>query len=326
MNWLAEDLADVTSGFSGVVAVSHGADVIFDAAYGLADRAHGIATTVETRFGVASVTKGFTAVAIAALVEDGRLGFDLPVRDLLGDDLPLIDPAVTVRHLLSHTSGIGDHVDEEVVTADDEYVLTVPVHTLSTTEDYVPLLNALAPKFAPGERFGYCNSGFVVLALIAERVCDQTFHELVADRVFGPAGMGRSAFLRMDDLPGDAALGYLPDGRTNVLHLPVRGSGDGGAYSTVADLRAFWRALFDGRLLPPERVQELLTPSSPGGEYGLGFWLAPDRGRVWLEGGDAGVTAWTEHHPADGRTITVLCNLADGSASRVMRHLDSLLG
>lgn len=326
MSKLADGLADVTTGFSGVVSVSRDSDVLFEHAYGLADRAHGIPATVETRFGVASVTKGFTAVAVAALVEDGRLDFDAPVRPILGDDLPLVDDDVTVRHLLSHTSGIGDYVDEDADTPDDEYVLTVPVHTLGSTEDYLPALDGIAAKFRPGERFGYCNSGFVVLALIAERVSDVTFHELVADRVFGPAGMGRSAFLRMDDLPGDAALGYLPDGRTNVLHLPVRGSGDGGAFSTVADLRAFWRALVGGQLLGPDVVDQLLAPSSPAGGYGLGFWLADDGSGVWLEGGDVGVAAWTRHDRSDGRTVTLLSNVADGSAGRVMRRLEELLG
>jgi CubicO group peptidase (beta-lactamase class C family) len=325
MTDLAGRLAEVTTGFSGVVSVSRDGDVSFEQAYGLADRAHGIHATVETRFGVASVTKGFTAVAVAALVEDGRLDLDAEVRPFLGDDLPLIDDGVTVRHLLSHTSGIGDYVDEDADTPDDDYVLTVPVHTLSSTEDYLPALDGIAAKFGPGERFSYCNSGFVVLALIAERVGDMTFHELVADRVFGPAGMGRSAFLRMDDLPGDAALGYLPDGRTNVLHLPVRGNGDGGAFTTVADLRSFWRALLGGQLVSGEMVEQLTTPSGPGGQYGLGFWLDPEHGRVLLEGGDVGVSALTVHEPATGLTYSVLSNTAEG-AGPVKRHLDTLLG
>ncbi len=325
MTRLAEQLATVTAGFSGVVSVSRDGETVFERAYGMADRAHGIAATVDTRFGVASITKGFTAVAVTSLVEDGRLAFDAAVREVLGDDLPLIGDEVTVRHLLSHTSGIGDYVDEETDTADDDYVLTVPVHTLSSTEDYLPALDGLPPRFAPGERFGYCNSGFVVLALVAERVGDLTFHELVADRVFGPAGMGRSAFLRMDDLPGDAALGYLADGRTNVLHLPVRGSGDGGAFSTAADLRAFWRALFAGQLVAADLVAQLTAPSRPGGDYGLGFWLDTAHGRVLLEGGDVGVSALSVHEPASGLTYSVLSNTADG-AGPVKRRLDTLLG
>ena len=101
----------------------------------------------------------------------------------------------------------------------------------------------------PGERFAYCNGGFIVLALIAERTSGVEFHELVRQRVCRPAAMSHTEFLRSDELPGDAALGYLTDdsARTNVFHIPVIGGGDGGIYSTAADLRAFWVALFAGR-------------------------------------------------------------------------------
>ena len=106
------------------------------------------------------------------------------------------------------------------------------------------MLGGYPTKFAADERFSYCNGGFVVLALIAERASGVPFHELVAQRVCEPAGMSETAFLRSDELPGGTALGYLAaDGlRTNVLHLPVRGSGDGGIYTTAADVRAFWEA------------------------------------------------------------------------------------
>jgi CubicO group peptidase (beta-lactamase class C family) len=322
MTDLGRRLVDVTPGFSGVISVSRGADVLHEQACGLADRAHGIPATVDTRFGVASVTKGFTAVTVASLIVDGVLRLETPARALLEDDLPLIGPDVTVRHLLAHTSGIGDYVDEEAALSDEEYVLTVPVHTLATTEAYLTALDGFPPKFAPGERFSYCNSGYVVLALLAERASGQDFHELVTDRVFAPAGMGRTAFLMTDDLPGDAALGYLDDGRTNTLHLPVCGSGDGGAFSTVGDLRAFWSALFGGRLLPLEMVEQLVD-NTDNPEYGLGFWRSGPR--VRLVGSDAGVSACTVHDPGTGLTYSVLSNSTRG-AWPVRRRLDDLLG
>jgi CubicO group peptidase (beta-lactamase class C family) len=321
MTDLGAKLADVTAGFSGAISVSRGGDVLFERAYGLADRAHGVPATVDTRFGVASVTKGFTAVAVATLIVEGVLSFDTPARTVLEDDLPLVGADVTVRHLLGHTSGIGDYVDEEAGSSDEEYVLTVPVHTLDTTEAYVPALEGFPPKFAPGERFSYSNSGYVILALMAERASGQDFHELVTDRVFAPARMGRTAFLLMDDLPGDAALGYLNDGRTNTLHLPVCGSGDGGAFSTVGDLRSFWAALFGGRLLPLEMVEQLVDDTD-NPEYGLGFWCSV--ARVHLEGADAGVSAWTEHDPGSGLTYSVLSNTT-GGAWPVRRRLGELL-
>ena len=162
---------------------------------------------------------------------------------MLGGDLPLIGDDVTIEHLLSHRSGIGDYLDEDAEPEITDYVMPVPVHELATTEQYLAVLDGHPTKFAADERFAYCNSGYVVLALIAERTSGVPFHELVRQRVCEPAGMHDTEFLRSDELPGRAALGYLPiDGvsRTNVFHLPVRGSGDGGIYSTAADISSFW--------------------------------------------------------------------------------------
>ena len=122
------------------------------------------------------------------------------------------------------------------------------------------MLDGHPTKFEPGERFIYCNGGYVVLALLAERASGVPFHDLVEQRVCAPAGMVDTAFLRSDELPGRAALGYLEDDglRTNILHLPVRGTGDGGAYTTAADVHRFWDALFAGRIVAPETVAEMV--------------------------------------------------------------------
>ena len=259
--------------------VDRAGDLEFVKAYGLADRAHAIPNTSDTRFAIASGVKGWTALTVMSLVEEGTLGLETTARSVLGDDLPLIDDGVTIEHLLSHRSGIGDYVDEDAGREITDYVMPVPVQQLVTTEDYLEVLDGFPMVSAPGERFAYCNGGFVVLALIAERASGVSFHELVRARVCEPAGMVDTGFLRSDELPGDAALGYLTvEGpRTNVFHLPVLGSGDGGIYSTVSDLSAFWRALLAGRILPRERVDEMVRPRStaPDGSkrYGLGFWL-----------------------------------------------------
>ena len=103
----------------------------------MADRAHGIPNTVDTRFAMASGSKAFTAAAVWSLVDDGVLRLDTPVRGILNDDLPLIDDGVTIEHLLSHTSGIGDYLDEEADWEVDDYILTVPVHELADTEAFL---------------------------------------------------------------------------------------------------------------------------------------------------------------------------------------------
>ena len=141
----------------------------------------------------------------------------------------------------------------------------------------------------------------MILSIAIERASGRSFYDLVDEVVLGPADMRDTAFDRSDRLPADTALGYLEDGRTNVLHLPVRGVGDGGAATTVRDLESFWRTLFAGRILPMPAVERLIAPRSDvpaeGSRYGLGFWLAADGPAVALEGMDAGVSARTVYDP-----------------------------
>ena len=184
------------TGFSGVVRVDRGDRVEIEKAYGLADRSYDIPNEVDTRFALASGTKGLTALTVVSLVEDGTLQLTTTARSVLGNDIPLVEDGVTVEQLLAHRSGIGDYLDEEDGLDFDEYLLPVPVHELATTEDYLAVLDGHPPKFAPGDRFAYCNSGYVVLALIAERAVGTPFPELVQSRVCERAGMPDTAFLR----------------------------------------------------------------------------------------------------------------------------------
>jgi CubicO group peptidase (beta-lactamase class C family) len=312
-----DSIAEAT-GFSGVVRVDRGDGIELAKAYGLAHRGLEIPNTLDTQFAIASGTKGLTSVAVGSLIEDGSLDLSTTARSVLGRDLPLIGDDVTVEHLLSHRSGIGDYLDENAGLDLDDYLMPVPVHELATTEQYLAVLDGHRTKFAPDERFEYCNGGYVVLALIAERTSGVPFHELVHQRVCQPAGMHDTAFLRSDELPGRAALGYLAiDGvsRTNVFHLPVRGSGDGGIYSTVADISSFWSAFFAGRIVSTDCVAELVRARSdvPGKsmQYGLGFWLAQSSDVVVLLGSDAGVSFRTGHDPLRGITHTVISNTYD---------------
>lgn len=320
------DALAAKTGFSGVVRVEGPAGVELERAWGLAHRGYGIPNTADTRFAIASGTKGLTALAVVTLIEEGRLELATTARSVLGRDLPLIDDEVTVEQLLAHRSGIGDYLDEEEDLDFDDYLLPVPAHELATTEEYLAVLDGHPTKFPPGERFAYCNGGYVVLAVIAERVSGVPFHMLVQQRVCERAGMNDTEFLRSDELPRRAARGYLEvDGawRTNVFHLPVRGTGDGGIYSTAADVSAFWSAFFDGRIVTPEWVTKMTQPRSDtteGMRCGLGLWLHALTDAVLLDGSDAGVSFHTVHDPRAGTTRTVMSNTSDG-AWPVVRYL-----
>jgi CubicO group peptidase (beta-lactamase class C family) len=328
-----EDIVDriaSETGFSGVVRVDRGEGVELLKAYGLANRTCHTPNTEETQFGIASGTKGLTALTVVSLIQEGRIQFQTHARSVLGKDLPLVNDDVTIEHLLAHRSGVGDYLDEEKDVPSTAYAMEVPVHELARTEDYLKVLDGRETKFPPGDRFSYSNSGYVALALIAERITSVPFEDLVRQRVCKPAGMPDSEFLRSDELPGRAAIGYLSaDGlRTNVLHLPVLGSGDGGIYSTAADVQSFWSGFFGGRIVSPEWVEKMTRPHSdvPSNSmrYGLGFWLGQRGNAVMLEGADAGVSFNTVHDPKRRLTHTVLSNTSDG-AWPIARYLNETL-
>ncbi|NNE11388.1 MAG: beta-lactamase family protein [Ilumatobacter sp.] len=317
--------------FSGVVRVDVDDHLVVHEAFGFAHRALAVANTVGTQFGIASGTKGLTALAVMALVERGDLRLDTTARSLLGDDLPLVEDRVTVEQLLAHRSGIGDYLDEEVETDVTQYLMPVPVHELDSAESYLRVLDKFPSKFEPGQRFSYCNGGYVILALLAERASGISYHDLVRTHVTEPAGMTATAFLRSDELPGTAAVGYLDSEgpRTNVFHLPVVGVGDGGVYSTADDLASLWRALFDGRIVATDTVAATVAPRSDAPDedarYGLGFWLHRSGDAVMLVGGDAGVSFRSVHGPSRRLTHTVISNTSDG-AWPLTRHLDAAFG
>ena len=321
---LARRIEEV-EGFAGTVRVDVAGETVLRAGFGLADRARGLPMTPTTRLAMASGSKTFTALAVLSLVDDGILALNRPAREWLGDDLPLVADDVTVEHLLSHRSGIGDYLDEDSDVDLGDYPMPVSVHLLDHVEAYLPLLDGHPTKFPAGTDFSYCNGGFVVLALLAERASGTPFVQLVDERVCGPAGMGATGYLRSDALPGDAALGYVEvagEWRTNVFHLPVRGSGDGGAFTTVDDMHAFWPALLDGRIVSAPTAADMLRPRSlpdgSGSAYGLGLWLDPDDGSLQLVGEDAGTSFTSVHLPREQVTWTVMAN-AMGAAWPVHR-------
>jgi CubicO group peptidase (beta-lactamase class C family) len=322
-----EHLADVGD-FSGVVGVSRNGESLVELARGLADRANGRPIGLETRFGIASATKGLTALTVASLIESGQLSYDTTLRSLLPQELPMVDPAVTIEHLLGHTSGVGDYLDEETLCDIDDYVMDLPVHCLASPVDYLPLLDGHPERSPPGSRFAYNNGGYVMLSIAAEVAGAASFYDLVQERVLDPAAMADTGFVRSDRLPAGAAIGYLADGRSNVLHLPVRGAGDGGAYSTLADLEALWVALFAGRIVPLAVVETLTKARSDVAKnrrrYGLGFWLRTDRETVMLEGMDAGVSCRSAYDRSSGLSYTVISNTSSG-AWPIVRYLDERL-
>lgn len=319
-----------TSGFSGVVRVDRGDEIIASAAFGLADRVSGRPVTLDTRLALASVTKTFTALTVVSLIVAGKMTLTTTARSLLGSDLPLVDDAVTIEQLLAHRSGIGDYLDEDALEGITDYVLSVPVHRLDSAEAYLTILDGHPQTSTPGTTFAYNNSGYVVLAILAERATGVGYHELVAENVARPVGATTLGFARSDEPAHDLATGYLEATgvRTNVLHMPVVGVGDGGASATVADVHKVWRAFLGGRIVPDEWVRRMTTPNgdfAPGrSRYGWGCWLDGDGPGVAMDGYDPGISARSEHDPALDTTWTVVSNWSEG-AWPLVRALPGML-
>jgi len=319
-DWGVEDLQDTLDklaehvDFSGVARVNsehRQAQIV----RGLADRSNERPIHATTRFAVASGTKGLTALTIMSLVDTGELTLATPVRALLGDVLPKVDAQVTIEHLVTHRSGIGDYLDEELLGDIDDYVFgSTSGHVFQRPSDYLDLLRTPDQVCRPGERFAYSNSGFVLLSIVIETVTG-SFHQAVQDRVFGPAGMSSSGFFRTDDLPADTALGYLKDGRTNQFHLPVIGAGDGGAFTTLDDVDSLWHAFTEHRVVSADSVRQmssLVSDRVDKASYGRGLWMNSTADHLWLEGMDAGVSFQTGFHRPTNERYCVMSNTSSG--------------
>jgi D-alanyl-D-alanine carboxypeptidase len=309
-------------GFSGNVLVTRGAHPLLEFSGGLADRASGAPVRLGTRFELASLSKPFTAAALLSCVRDGLLR----PTDLVNDVLPAqrrprtLDPAVTVHHLLTHTSGIGDYAEEDedrphYVADYGSIWVDRPMYRMERPDDFLPLYTDLTPIFSPGAEFHYSNGGYVLLGAVLEQVTGQPFPEAVAERVFRPAGMDATAYLRSDEANPDVAVGYPPqegDGpwRSNIFSVPVIGGGDGGGHSTVGDLDRFLRAIGSGDLLGPEVTALMLEPHAAvdeGWAMGYGLFMGP-MGGFGHGGGDPGVETGARYLPEPDIAWVILCN------------------
>ena len=315
----ALDDAVAAQAFTGVVTVDVGDRRVLERCEGFVHRALGVPMTADARFGIASGSKAFTALAVMCLVEQGVLGLSDRVREWLGDDLPLVDDGVTIEHLLEHTSGIGDYLDEDGGWSPSQFVMMLPVHTLTTAQAFLPMLDGHAQRGEPGLRFTYCNSDYAVLAVVLERATGQGYHDVVRRLVLEPAGLEHTGFLPLNDLPGDVALGYLnPEGNlVNTLHLPVLAAGDGGAFTTATDLHRFWGALTAGQSVSPATLARMTAARHDVPEEGMrsamGFWLHRSHPALIIEGYDAGVSFRSTHLDESRTTVSVLGNSSEGA-------------
>ncbi|MCP3027693.1 serine hydrolase [Halobacillus sp. A5] len=322
--------------FSGVVYLKREERVEIERAYGYADRAEERLNTVHTRFGIASGCKLFTAVAICQLVEKGVLTLDTRLKDCLDIDFPHFDDGVTIHHLLTHTSGIPDYFDEEVMSDFEDLWKDRPVYQMKSPNDFLPLFQSNPLKFQPGERFHYNNAGYILLGLIIEQHTGRLFTEYVEADIFQKAGMKSSGYFPLDQLPKDTAVGYIDNKenhtwRTNIYSIPAKGGPDGGAFTSAPDMIAFWRALLGHQLLNEDMTAALLTPHvtvKDGIHYGYGVWMNQQGNKITkyhVMGYDPGVSFRSSFYPGHEVTLVLSSNQESG-AFEMTREIEEELG
>lgn len=317
---IARILSD--GGFRGCAQISKNSRPVFIKAYGYSDFPNQIPNTPETKFATASAGKVFVAVAILQLIESGKLR----LRDTLGDILPRdwqgVDTGITVEQLLTHTSGIPDYFDESVMSEYEDLWKDFPNYRVRTNADLLPLFLQKLMMYPRGARFQYNNTGFVVLAMMIEALTDQPFDDYLRLNVFDPCGMDSAGYYELDRLPAKCACNYIfeEDGsgfRTNIYSVDAKGTGAGGAFTTVGDIAKFWDALLSHRLLTGETTAGMLRRHSgdeESGYYGYGIWLEPngnDGFNPYFQGCDPGVSFISSYEASQNVVITLVSNYGD---------------
>ena len=307
--------------FSGVFSVRGKNGVLFEKCCGFRNRSENLPNNSGTAFSIASGTKLFTGLAVCKLIDEKKLSLNDKLCDVLHYDLGQIDKRVTIFHLLTHTSGVGDYIDEEAENSMEQLQALYnkyPVYLWEQLEYYLPMTTTLPPKFEPGERFGYSNSGFVLLGLVIEAVSGLSYQQFVTDTIIKPCKLIHTGFYPMDSLPANTAHGYMridetDKWRTNIFSLPVLGGSDGGLFTCSGDLGTLWLAIFSNEILSEEMTQSFLKSQIKISEvmsYGLGVYLHTHNGDTayYAVGGDYGVDFFTAYLPKYNIIVSALGN------------------
>ena len=314
--------------FSGTVLLAKKGQPLYGAAFGEANKDFAVRNTLDTKFNLGSMNKMFTAVAVMQLVEAGKLSLD----DTLGKFLPAgamkpdVLSKVRVKHLLSHTSGLGSYFTPEWDRQSRALWRSV--------DDWMRLVKDESLEFEPGTRWAYSNTGMLVLGKVIEAASGEDYFTYVRERIARPAGMTDTDAYELDRVNRNLAVGYQQEGedargpvyRNNLFQHVIRGGPAGGGYSTVGDLTRFAEALKSGKLVSAAGVRTLTTPkpelSSP--EYGFGFGVEAGGRVVGHSGGFPGINSQLDIYVGEEYTMAVMSNYG-GGAQPVIEKARSLL-
>jgi D-alanyl-D-alanine carboxypeptidase len=304
-----DDLAK-NDGLSGVVLMGKDGKPVFEQAYGYANLADHVPNRTDTKFNIASMGKMFTATAVLQLVEAGQISLDETVGKYLPDyPNKTVRDKVTVRQLLTHTSGMGNFWEALAGKAKEHYV---------AVSDYVPLFADQPLQFEPGKGFAYSNNGYTVLGLIIEAVSGKTYFDYVRDGIFKPSGMTATDAYELNVPVPQLAMGYSRSADvpgqllSNLYTIPFKGSPAGGSYSTAEDLLKFANALMSHKLLSAADTDTLTTGKVDYGNrrYAYGFTEETANGHrlIGHGGGNTGIADELMIFADLGYTVVILTN------------------
>lgn len=299
--------------FSGTVLLAREGEVLYTDAVGIANRDFDAPVKLDTRFNLGSMNKMFTGVAAAQLAESGKLKMDDPIVKYLGEEWMPGDVIgqVQVRHLLTHTSGLGSYFTEKFNRTSRGLYRSV--------DDYKALVKDDTLAFSPGTDWKYSNTGMLLAGAVIEKAAGEDYFEYIREHVTGPAGMTNTECYELDLVNPNLAVGYMrepgPSGtvyRNNLFMHVMRGGPAGGGYSTVEDLLKFDRALRAGTLLSKASLEQVWSahPEIGSRGYGYGFFIesSPAGRIVGHTGGFPGISAALSMYLDTGYTVAVLSN------------------
>jgi CubicO group peptidase (beta-lactamase class C family) len=302
--------------FSGTILLAKGGRPLYRAAFGEANKDFGVRNTVDTKFNLGSMNKMFTAVAVMQLVEAGKLSLDDTLGKFLkpGAMKPDVLSKVRIKHLLTHTSGLGSYFTPEWDRQSRARYRTV--------DDWMGLVKDESLQFEPGARWSYSNTGMLVLGKVIEVASGKDYFEYVRERIAAPAGMTNTDAYELDRVNKNLAVGYEPERtprgveyRSNIFMHVIRGGPAGGGYSTVEDLTRFAEALKGGKLVSAESMRLLTTPkpelNSP--RYGFGFGIDEGGRVVGHGGGFPGINSQLDIYIGEDYTLAVMSNYGRGA-------------
>jgi CubicO group peptidase (beta-lactamase class C family) len=316
----AEALAQKIPGVS--IAVVRNGEVIKAQGYGLANVEWNAAATPETLFQAGSVGKQFTATLTMMLVEEGKLGLDDPVSKYI-PGTPKSWKGITVRHLLTHTSGISNGLYDKINMRQDY-----------SEDELIKQIISVPLDFRPGEKWSYSNPGYVTLGILIHKATGTFYGDLLRERIFTPLGMSTARIINEADIVLRRAAGYrLKDGELKNqewVSPALNTTADGSLYMTVLDLAKWDAALYTEKLLKQSSLQQMWTPvklkSDQPTQYGFGWFITEARGHRLIEHSGAwqGFKAHIARYVDDKLTIIVMANLAQANPGKIAHGLAGL--